>query len=153
MQKLRENWLVLSKMTGRFCQIFFRVLEKSQNWNFDRTLSSKVKNVCVKIYKGVMCHGDEEWCKIWSEIDLPFQKLTWEFWRILIQALKNLKNLHFKSLLLNKVYTAWAKSTEELCLMALKIDKKFEEKLTCAFKNDMRNLANFHRLRNSDFIF
>ena len=27
--------------------------------------------------------------------------------------------------------------------MALKIDAKFEEKLTCAFKNDMKNLANF----------
>ena len=36
--------------------------------------------------------------------------------------------------------------------MALKIDAKFEVKLTCAFKNDMRNLANFHRLKNSDFI-
>ena len=29
---------------------------------------------------------------------------------------------------------------------------KFEEKLTCAFQNDMRNLANFHRLENNDFI-
>ena len=28
--------------------------------------------------------------------------------------------------------------------MALNIDAKFERKLTCAFKNDMRNLANFH---------
>ena len=36
--------------------------------------------------------------------------------------------------------------------MALNIDAKFEGKLTCAFKNDMRNLANFHRLKNSDFI-
>ena len=36
--------------------------------------------------------------------------------------------------------------------MALKIDAKFEEKLTCAFKNELRNLANFHRLKNSDFI-
>ena len=36
--------------------------------------------------------------------------------------------------------------------MALKSDTKFEEKLTCAFKNEMRNLANFHRLKNSDFI-
>ena len=34
-----------------------------------------------------------------------------------------------------KVYNAWAKkSTEELCLMALKIDAKFEGKLTCGFK-------------------
>ena len=31
--------------------------------------------------------------------------------------------------------------------MALKIDAKFEENLTCAFKNELRNLANFHRLK------
>ena len=36
--------------------------------------------------------------------------------------------------------------------MALNIDAKFEGKLTCAFKNDMKNLANFHILKNSDFI-
>ena len=36
--------------------------------------------------------------------------------------------------------------------MALRIDVKFEGKLTCAFKNDMKNLVNFHRLKNSDFI-
>ena len=36
--------------------------------------------------------------------------------------------------------------------MALKIHAKFEGKLTCAFRNDMRNLANFHRLKNIDFI-
>ena len=35
--------------------------------------------------------------------------------------------------------------TEELCLMALKIDTKFEGKLTCASQNDMRNFANFHQ--------
>ena len=29
--------------------------------------------------------------------------------------------------------------------MTLNIDAKFEGKLTCAFKNDMRNLANFHQ--------
>ena len=29
--------------------------------------------------------------------------------------------------------------------MALNIDAKFEGKLTCAFKTDMRNLANFHQ--------
>ena len=36
--------------------------------------------------------------------------------------------------------------------MALKIDVKFEGKLTCAFKNEMRNFTNLHRLKNSDFI-
>ena len=29
--------------------------------------------------------------------------------------------------------------------MALNIGVKFERKLTCAFKNGMRNLANFHQ--------
>ena len=36
--------------------------------------------------------------------------------------------------------------------MALKINAKFEGKLTCAFKNEVRNFTNFHRLKNSDFI-
>ena len=40
----------------------------------------------------------------------------------------------------------------ELCLIALKIDEKCGEKLTCSFKNDMRNLANIYRVNNSNFI-
>ena len=31
--------------------------------------------------------------------------------------------------------------------MALKFDAKFKEKVACAFKNDMRDLANMHRLK------
>ena len=29
--------------------------------------------------------------------------------------------------------------------MAFSIDAKFEEKLTCAFENEMQDLANFHQ--------
>ena len=36
--------------------------------------------------------------------------------------------------------------------MILKIDAKFKSKLTWVFKNDIVNLENFHRLKNSDFI-
>ena len=35
------------------------------------------------------------------------------------------------------------KFTEELCVMKMKNDAKFEEELTCQFKIDMRNLTNF----------
>ena len=39
--------------------------------------------------------------------------------------------------------------------MALKTDATLDRKLTCAFKNDIRNLANFHqntgKLKNWDF--
>ena len=37
------------------------------------------------------------------------------------------------------------KSIEELSVMTLKSDAKFEEKLTCGLDNDMRNMANFHQ--------
>ena len=36
------------------------------------------------------------------------------------------------------------KLTWELCFMAMRNDPKIEEKLTCQFKTDMRNLTNFH---------
>ena len=37
--------------------------------------------------------------------------------------------------------------------MAQKIDAKFGKKiLICTFQNDMRNSANFHRLKNNYFI-
>ena len=52
-------------------------------------------------------------------------------------------NLYFPRLLLLKEYKILAKKvTEELCLMTLKSDAKFEEKPICCFKND-KNLVNF----------
>ena len=35
------------------------------------------------------------------------------------------------------------KFTEEICVMAMKNDPKFEEEFTSCFKIDMRNLTNF----------
>ena len=35
------------------------------------------------------------------------------------------------------------KFTEELCVMKMKNDAKFDEELTCRFKIDMVNLINF----------
>ena len=35
------------------------------------------------------------------------------------------------------------KFTGELCVMTMKNDAKFEEKLTCQFKIDMKNLKDF----------
>ena len=36
--------------------------------------------------------------------------------------------------------------------MALKNDGKFKEKITCGLENDRTNLANFRKLKNSNFI-
>ena len=42
--------------------------------------------------------------------------------------------------------------TEDFYFMAIKIDAKFKQKVTCIFQNDVRNLANFQRLKNKYFI-
>ena len=55
------------------------------------------------------------------------------------------ENLNFNELILSKAYKVLdEKSTEELCLMTLKSEAKFEEKLTLRSKNDIRNLVNFN---------
>ena len=138
MQNLKENWLVLPKMTWRIWQTFTRALESLKIGTFMASFYPKLKMYEFKICRGVMCHDNEEWCKNWRAIDLSVQNWHDEFWRICTRALKNLKNLHFNGLLLTKGYNVWPKeSTEELCLVALKIEE----------------LSNFfvHRLKNSEF--
>ena len=56
----------------------------------------------------VMCHDNEEWCKIW----LVSSKSIWGIWRILTGALKNPQNLHFKRMLLTKVCNVWANKVQ-----------------------------------------
>ena len=39
----------------------------------------KYKIYGLKIYRGVLCQGNEEWCTIWRGIDLPVQNWHGEF--------------------------------------------------------------------------
>ena len=117
---------------------------RCQNCDFHGILLSKVEKVWA-----------EELCVMTMMNNAKFEEeLTCHFkndMRSLTNfdsSTQSLKNLCFNWLLVTKVYNVWAKkSTKELYLMALKIDAKFKGKVTCAFKNDMRNLANMHRLK------
>ena len=64
---------------------------------------------------------------------------------MVIRALKSLKNMHFNELFLIKHIMSELKRYRAVMFngMALQVDAKFEEKLTCAFKNDTKYLANF----------
>ena len=64
------------------------------------------------------------------------------------------ENLHFNVLLLSKVYYVRAKKkgAEELCVIIVKNNAKFEEQLTCALKNDARNLRNTQSLHFDGFL-
>ena len=53
---------------------FHQTTWKFQNWDFDGILFNE-----LKIHRGVMCHDNEEWCKIWRGIDLSFQNWHDEF--------------------------------------------------------------------------
>ena len=92
-----------------------------------------------------------ELCIVTMKNDAKFEdELTCQFkidmgiWPMLTRVLKNLNNVLFNRILLNKVYNVWAKkSIVELCLMAMNSDATFDGKVTCFLKTDMRNWANF----------
>ena len=79
--------------------------------------------------------------------------LSWKFilfWRrvpinVPIFRLSISPNLYLDRLFCLKYIKFQLKSAEELCLMTLKIDANFEEKLTCGLENNMKNLANSYQ--------
>ena len=124
---------------------FHQSTRKSQNWNFHGILLSKVENVWAKNLQKSYVLWQWSMMQNLKRNWLVASKLTWGIWRILTQALKSLKNLHFNRLLLNKVYNVWAKKVQGSCFMTLESDAKFEEKLTCGLENDRRNLEYFYQ--------
>ena len=92
----------------------------------DKNISSKCKFLDFSLLKlkfikflmsffkknrGVISHDSEDWCKIWRQTDLFFQKMTRIWWN-LTWALASLQSLHFDLLLLCKVFNVWAKKVQ-----------------------------------------
>ena len=88
---------------------------------------------------------------------LVILKLTRGISQILTGALESVKNLRFSWLLVTIEYIVWAKTVQRSYLFSIITEEicKFEEKLTCGLKKDLRNLANFHqstwKFQNRDF--
>ena len=145
MQKLKRNWLVSSKLTWRIWRILTRALENLKNLHFNGLLLNKVYNVWAKKkYRGVMFDGTEYWCNIWRKTDLCFQRWHEEFRKFSSEHVWKSKNWDFDGILLFQSRTFMSsKFTGEICVMTMKNDTKFKEELTCQFKIDTRNLANF----------
>ena len=97
----------------------------------------------LKKYTGVIFHGNEEWCKILRKTDLWFEKWHEKFGKFSPEHLKVLKLGPWWDPLVQRRKFISLKCTEELYVMTMKNDAKFEEELTCHFKTDMRNLKNF----------
>ena len=89
-----------------------------------------------------MFHDTEESWKIWKKTGLRFGKWHEEFAKISSEHMKVSKSvLSWDPFVQGKKFITY-KFTEELQVMALKNDEKSEEKLTCCFKIDTRNLTN-----------
>ena len=97
----------------------------------------------LKKYRGIIFHDSEKWWKIWRKIDLWFEKWHQEFSKFSPELSKVSKLGLWRSPFVQSRTCTGLKFTEELCVMTVKNDAKFEEELTCRFKTDMRNLANF----------
>ena len=97
----------------------------------------------LKKYRGVFFREIEEWCKIWRETDLLLGKWHEEFCKFSPEHLKVSKLELWWDPFVQSRKGMILKFTEELCVMTMKYNAKFEEELTFHFKTDMRNLTNF----------
>ena len=126
----------------------------------------------LKKYWGVIFKDTEVGYKIWRGINLSFQNWHKEFdmrsyliwqWRVMHNLKKNwlvvwkwneeYGKFSLEHLIVSKFELWWnpliqsrksmsLKFIEQLCVVTLKNDAKFEEEMIC-FKNDIRNLMNF----------
>ena len=81
--------------------------------------------------------------KFEKKIDLSIQNWYGEFDEFLPEHSKISKICTLIGCFWPKCIMFEQRSREDLCLIVLNIDVKFEEKQTFAFRNDKRNLANF----------
>ena len=70
-------------------------------------------------------------------------KITWGTWWILMRAVASLKIWILMCNFVESVSCLSQKRAGELRVITLKNDAKFEEELTCALKNSMKNVVNF----------
>ena len=130
-QNLKKNWLAVGKVIWGIWHIFTRALEYLKNLNFNGLFLNKVYNIWAKKNRRVMFHDTEECCKIWTKTDLWFGKWHEEFGKLLPE--------HSKASKLGLSWDPFIQSrkcmslifTEELRVMKMKDDAKFEEELTC----------------------
>ena len=107
------------------------------HWTTQKTENfTSIGSFCPK-YRRFIFHGTEQWCKIWINPDLAVSKMAWGIGWTFIRALKSCT-------LMGQSICFSYDISEKLCVMILKDDAKFEEKLTCGLKNGTRNLVNFH---------
>ena len=104
----------------------------------------KYKMYKLKIYMRDMCHCNEEWCKIWR-IDISVQNWHEKFDKFWPEHSKIFKKCTLTGCFRAKYKMSGLKKVQRSYVWWHWIlMENLKENLTCVFKNNMRNLANFH---------
>ena len=106
-------------------------------WKVCNVWPRKVQRSCLS-YENYL-----SWWKIWGKTDLLFRKWHEEYGKFSPEHLNVSKLGLWLDLFIQKRKYMSLEVTEELCVMTMKNDAKFEGKLTCRSKSDPRNLTNF----------
>ena len=77
MQNLKEHWP--SKMAWEIWEIFTKAHESLKFGTLMGFFCPKLKMHWLKIFWGVMCHENEEWCKNWRGSEFSVQNWHGEF--------------------------------------------------------------------------
>ena len=93
----------------------------------------------LKKYRGVIFHGTEEWCKIWRKTDLWFEKWHEKFGKFSPEHLKLSKLGLWWDPFVQSRKRMSLKFAEELYVMTMKNDAKFEENWLVISKVNLKN--------------
>ena len=119
----RKTGLCFQKFTWGIWQTFTRALESLQIRTLMAYFCLKLKMYEFKNCRGVMCHGNDKWCKIWRGTDLSVQNWHEEFDEFWPEHSKISKICTLMGFFWTKyIIFELKKSLQEFCLMALNID-------------------------------
>ena len=132
MENLSENWLAVWKITTNLVNLHVRSW-MSENLLLMGSFCEQHKDSAKKVEKSYVSW---HWRKIQTlkKKSLFVWKMTWEIWWILIRAVTNLKTCSLMGYFCQKYV-----------MFELKYYRRAVSwKITYGFKNDIRNLVNFH---------
>ena len=81
----------------------------------------------LKIYRGVMCHDNEEWCKVWRGIDLSVQNWREEFNEFWPEHSNRLFWPKYIMLELKKYWGVMFDGTQDWCRTWMTTDLRFQK--------------------------
>ena len=140
--KFEEKLIFFSKMTRIWWNLTW-ALVSLQTCTFICSYCAKYLMSDLEKYRGVISHDTEGWCKIRRKTDFWLAKWHEEYGKCSPEHLKLSKLGFWCDPLIQSRKSMSLKFRDELCVMTMKNDAKFEEELTCHFRVDMRNLMNF----------